>query len=407
MHIRPLISGQERQKSCHPQGDIMRLPAIFAGLSRRIGPLMLCATLAACGGGVAVGFGYTDYDDDHHDRPNRPDRPTAETGIFLIAGGLCPTCGGSLDGSGSSARFDGPDGIVSAPDGNLYVAEKNSATIRKVSTQGVATTFAGSVGAIGSSDGAGSGARFNAPTRIEADADGNVYVTDTGNSTIRKITAAGAVSTLAGAAGACGSADGDARTARFCSPQGIALDRQGNLYVADTLNHTIRRIDRANVVTTIAGAAGQCGSSDGRGGAARFCEPQDIDVDSAGYLYVADTANSTIREIAPNGEVRTIAGAAGQCGSADGTAGSARLCRAAGLTLDGTGNMYVADTGNGTIRRITVSNAVSTVIGVPGSQNNVLGPLPGGLNAPRGITALGAGTLAVTSQNLVLKLVPR
>ena len=393
----------------------MRLPSFVPALrrhARRLGPLVLCATLAACGGGVAIGFGYSDYDDDYHDKPDRPDhdRPNAETGIFLIAGGLCPTCSGSLDGSGSAARFNAPEGIVNAPDGNLYIAEKNSATIRRVSPQGVAVTFAGSVGAIGNSDGAGTAARFNSPTRIEADADGNLYLTDTGNSTIRRISAAGAVTTLAGAAGQCGSLDGDARTARFCSPQGITLDRQGNLYVADTLNHTIRRIDRANVVTTVAGVAGSCGSSDGRGGAARFCEPQDIEVDNAGYLYVADTGNSTIREIAPDGEVRTIAGAAGQCGSADGnggTTGSARLCRAAGLTLDGAGSLFVADTGNGTIRRINTANTVSTVAGVPGSQANVLGPLPGGLNAPRGLAAFGAGALALTSQHLVLKVVPR
>ncbi|KQQ91721.1 SMP-30/gluconolactonase/LRE family protein [Massilia sp. Leaf139] len=392
----------------------MRLPDLLhvfslalRRLARRLGPLVLCGALAACGGGVAIGFGYSDYDDDHHDRPDNPPPPAGEPGIFLVAGGLCPNCGGSLDGSGSNARFDGPEGIVTAPDGNLYVTEKNSATIRRVSPQGVAVTFAGSAGAIGSLDGAGTGARFNSPTRIEADADGNLYVTDTGNSTIRRISAAGAVTTLAGAAGQCGSADGDARNARFCSPQGIALDRQGNLYVADTLNHTIRRIDRANVVTTIAGTAGSCGSTDGRGAAALFCEPQDIDVDSAGFLYVADTANSTIREISPAGEVRTIAGAAGQCGSADGTLNNARLCRAAGLALDGAGSLFVADTGNGTIRRIDISNKVSTVIGVPGNQNNVLGPLPGGLNAPRGITAFGAGALAVSVQNLVLKVVPR
>ena len=375
---------------------------------RRCGSLMLCMALAACGGGVSVGFGYTDYDDDD-DRPHGPgqERPPGDTGVFLIAGGLCPQCGGSQDGSGSNARFDGPEGVVLAPDGNLYVAERNSATIRKVTPQGVAVTLAGGTGAIGSQDGAGSSARFNTPTRLEADADGNLYVTDTGNSTIREISPAGAVVTLAGAAGQCGSMDGNAGAARFCSPQGITLDRQGNLYVADTLNHTIRRIDRANNVTTIAGVAGSCGSSDGRGNAARFCEPQDIEVDEDGWLYVADTANSTIREISPSGEVRTLAGAAGQCGSADGPLAAARFCRAGGVTIDGAGNLFVADTGNGTIRRIDTRGTVSTVIGVAGSQNNVLGPLPGGLNAPRGIAVLGAGTLAATSQNLVLRLVPR
>ncbi len=390
-------------------------PTIFAPLLRflrrsgvRIGALLLSTVLAACGGGVSLGFGYVDYDDDH-DYPHKPDWPgggsASDPGIFLIAGGLCPTCGGSLDGSGSAVRFDAPEGIVLGPDGNLYVAERASGTIRKVSQQGVAVTLAGSAGAPGSADGAGGAARFNAPTRLEADIDGNLYVTDSGNSTIRQVSAGGAVTTLAGAAGQCGSQDGSAGNARFCNPQGITLDRNGNLYVADTMNHTIRRIDRNNAVTTVAGVAGACGSADGRGNAARFCEPRDIEVDD-GYLYVADTANSTIREISPSGEVRTIAGAAGQCGTADGPGASARFCNAAALTMDGAGTLFVADTGNGSIRRIATSGTVSTVVGTPGTQNVVLGPLPGSLNAPRGITVLAAGSLAATSQNMVLKLVP-
>lgn len=367
------------------------LPAALLGLA-----------VAGCGGDWRVEVG--GHFDDHHDEPPGRQPPPLDAGLFLLAGDVCQ-CGGSLDGTGPSARFDAPEGIVADGSGNLYVAERGSSTIRKISAQAVATTLAGAAGTPGAADGVGAGARFSAPTRLEAGRDGNVYVTDTGNSTIRKVSPEGVVTTLAGRAGVCGSQDGIGTGAQFCAPQGIVLDRSGNLYVTDTGNHTVRRIDPSGMVTTVAGAPGVCGSQDGRGGAAHFCAPQDIDLDDDGNLYVADTANSTIRRITPGGEVSTIAGSAGDCSARDGDGFGARFCRPGGIKRASWGDLYVADTGNSTVRRISPRGTVSTVAGVPRRPGVVLGPLPGGLDGPQGIAIIGPDTLAVTSHNLVLKLV--
>ena len=173
---------------------------------------------------------------------------------------------------------------------------------------GVVTTLAGLAGSQGSADGTGSAARFAWPIGVAVDSTGNVYVADNGNDTIRKVTPAGVVTTLAGLAGSSGSADGTGSAARFYGPSGVAVDSAGNVYVADTGNYTIRKVTPAGVVTTLAGLAGTEGSADGTGSAARFSYPSGVAVDSAGNVYVADTGNNTIRKVTPAGVVTTLAG---------------------------------------------------------------------------------------------------
>lgn len=385
------------------------LPARTTRVTRWVMPALLSLAAAGCGGGwVTVGYyddGMGPHEHDHDQPPpKQPDPAPSGTGLFLFAGDVCQ-CEGALDGTGPSARLDGPAGITTDSRGNLFVAERNSSTIRKVTPQAVVTTVAGTAGTQGSSDGVGQGARFNGPTKLQVDRNGVLYVADAGNSTIRRVSPEGVVTTLAGTAGVCGSIDGIASRAQFCNPQGIALDQRGNLYVADTQNNTVRRIDAAGNVTTIAGTPGVCGSADGRGTAARFCQPQAIALDTLGYLYVADTANSTIRIISPRGDVSTLGGRPNDCGSADGNAVTSRFCRPADVEVDALGNLYVADTGNATIRKISTRGTVSTVAGVAGRNGTVLGPLPGGLDKPQGMAVTDRNTLVVTSNNLLLKLV--
>jgi len=384
--------------STHP----LRRAGLLAALLATLG-------LASCGGDVGIGIGVVWHSDDrpwpnHPDWPSWPDRPQGATGLFPIAGDICGVCTGSRDGTGSAARFNGPEGIAADAGGNLYVAEPASATIRKVTPQGAVTTLAGTAGAVGYADGNGGAARFNQPSRLETDAQGNLYLTDTGNSVVRKITPGGAVGTLAGN-GTCGSVDGRTTSAQFCNPKGIALDRSGNLWVADTGNHTVRRIDPNGNVSTVAGSPGVCGSANGRGDVARFCNPQDVDVDEWGNVYVVDTGNSTVRMINPRGEVTTLAGQAGQCGAVDGSTTVSRLCAPSGIAIEGN-DLYIADTGNGTVRRINLDNVTSTVAGVAGRQEVAFGALPGGLDHPTGVARAPDGSFALTTHNLVVKLLP-
>ncbi|MEW6203079.1 MAG: fibronectin type III domain-containing protein [bacterium] len=266
---------------------------------------------------------------------------------------------GYQDATGTSAQFNAPNGIAVDTSGTIYIADTNNHRIRKVTASGVVTTFAGS-GTAGLADGTGTSAQFWSPVRVAVDSSGNVYVADLNNHSIRKITSVGDVTTFAGS-GTNGFADGTGTSAQFTSPWGIAVDSAGNVYVADTGNHRIRKITPAGVVTTLAGS-GTAGYADGTGASAQFNNPEGVAVDSSGNVYVADTTNERIRKITPAGDVTTLAGSGTQ-GFADGTGTSAQFFTPSGITIDSAGTLYVADVDNNRIREITPAGVVTTLAG--------------------------------------------
>lgn len=287
---------------------------------------------------------------------------------------------GYADGNGTSAQFNVPAGLAKDASGNLFVADRDNHRIRKITPAGVVTTFAGS-GIAGLQDGTGTAAKFNQPYGLTIDAAGNLYVADRLNFCIRKITPAGVVTTLAGSIN--GYADGTGTAAQFSELYGITADGSGNLYVPDFFNQRIRKITTAGVVTTFAGS-GSTGFTDGAGAAAFFNYPFQITIDVSGNLYVADYYNHAIRKITAAGAVTTLAGK-GTPGADDGTGTSASFRQPAGLAVDGSGNVYVADAFNNKVRRITASGVVTTIAGGSG---------PGNANGT-GTTALFDGPLGI------------
>lgn len=303
-------------------------------------------------------------------------RKISPTGVVTTLAGSAGVPG-YADGTGSAARFDHPSGIAIDRNSVLYVADTNNSVIRKITLAGVVTTVAGIPGVTGSSNNTtGTLATFNHPLGIATDGVDNVYVADTGNSLIRKVAVQtlnppSPVTTVAGIAGTTGSADNSTGAlATFNHPTGLTVNHNdGNIYVADTDNSVIRRISNATTnkpVTTLAGTAGTTGSTDGTGSVARFNFPRGIDLDSTGTIYVADTGNSTLRKVTVTGVVTTLAGIAGTTGSVDGTLAQARFNAPRGVALDSFNNLYVADAGNSTLRKITTAGAVTTLSGTVG-----------------------------------------
>jgi sugar lactone lactonase YvrE len=361
---------------------------------------------------------------------------------------------GSADGTGPNARFNFPAGVAVDAASNTYVADSQNCTIRKVAPTGATTTLAGSAGNLGAVDDSGASARFTYPQGIAVDNAGTVYVADTGNSTIRQITPAGVVTTLAGSAGTIGSSNGIGTSARFNLPAALAVDAAGTLYVADTDNSTIRMLTRLGtnwVVTTLAGTPNANANQDGTNANARFYQPTGIAVDTNRNLYVADTGNGLVRKITPVGTnwvtttlattsfpggiavdmganlyvansanntlqvlrpsgtnwlAGALAGSAGVAGSADGT-NTARFNYPRGVAVASNSLLSVADSLNNTIRQVTAAGVVSTLAGTAGGPGTNDGlQSQASFNAPLGLAVDAGGTIYVAdSQNDIIRSV--
>jgi sugar lactone lactonase YvrE len=310
--------------------------------------------------------------------------------------------GGSL----SDARFVSPASIGIDMFGTMWVADMGASTIRRIA-KGIVATIAGEPGVTGSEDGPAAAAELNHPRALTVGpGGGTVYIADTDNQLIRVLYPAGNgiyfgpfMATLAGSAGQRGTTDAVADKARFTSPGGVGLSSNYTIYVGDSGTDRIRSLTQlSSDVHSVAGTATTAGATDGPANTAQFNGPTGVAVDTAGNVFVADTDNDLIRRIGTDGVVSTVAGAPGTAGFADGIGSAARFDHPTSLAFDALGNLYVADTGNHAIRRIAPSHLVSTMIGtgVPGHKNGA--GTTAMLSSPSGIAFDLSGTLYIADR---------
>jgi len=291
-----------------------------------------------------------------------------ETATFAGTGGA-----GSTDGNGTSASFNQPLGATVDPSGNIFIAEAGSHIIRKITPAGQVSIFAGNYSQGFVNNTTGTSASFYHPVGLASDASGNIYVADEDNNVIRMITPGGAVSTFAGN-GSQGINTGTvaAASATFKYPCGVAVDGSGNVYVADSYNNLIRKISGGMVSIFAGNVSGTAGTADGQGTAASFNQPFSVVTDAAGNVYVTDRVGAKIRKITPSGLVSTLAGS-GTAGYLDASSGTtAQFNAPTGLAIDKAGNLYVTDESNNRIRKVTPAGAVTTLSGT-GAQGSANG----------------------------------
>ncbi len=304
---------------------------------------------------------------------------------------------GSVNGVGTTASFSAPIGLAVDSQNNIFVTDTNNHLIRKITPNGMVTTFAGSVQ--GYADGTGITAKFSYPYGITIDSEDNLYVTDPNNYKIRKITSAGVVSTIAGSSQ--GYTDGVGTLAKFHSPAGITIDSNNILYVADQKNNRIRKITPNGEVSTYSGSTQ--GYVDGARASAKYYWPAGITIDSEDNLFIADSYNNKIRKIDTNGNVSTLAGTT--LGFDNGAGTLAKFHYPLGICVDAQNNIYTADYGNDKIRKIDENNEVSTLAGSSRGYLEGIGSTAR-YNRPFGITVDSNGTIFVadTFNNRVRKI---
>ena len=304
--------------------------------------------------------------------------------ISTVAGGTFSGFGGD-GGAATAALLRNPSGVALDGSGNLYIADYNNHRIRKVDSAGVITTVAGRE-------------QLSGPRDVAPDGAGNFYIADTENHRIHKVDSAGVISTVAGSGTAGFSGDGDPATeAQLNRPVGVAADGAGNLYIADRNNHRVRKVDSAGVISTVAGGSGLLLGDGGAATAARLISPEGVALDGAGNLYIADQGYDRIRKVDTAGEITTVAGGSGLLLGDGGAATAAQLNSPRAVAPDGSGNLYIADGGNNRIRKVDSAGEITTVAGdgTRGYSGDGGAATAAQLDSPNGVAPDGAGNLYI------------
>ena len=352
--------------------------------------ILLACVLSGCGGGSGGSYG----------NPVGPSSPLINT---LVGTGVAGYTGDG--GPAQSAEIDSPYGVSVEASGNIYIADTGNSVIRRIDSAGKITTIAGNgiKGYSGDTGPATSAALFS-PYRAVADQAGNVYIADFYNNRIRKVDTSGTITTVAGTGTQGYNGDGiPATTAQLSLPAAVAVDTAGNIYIVDTWNNRIRKIDPSGTINTIAGTGfpGVLGDG-GPATSAQVNEPEGIAVDSSGNVYIADYGNSKIRKIDTTGTINTFAGR-GETGFGGdgGPAVAATLNLPTGVAVDRAGNVYIADYQNSCIRKVDTSGTITTIAGtgVSGFSGDGGSPASAALSLPQDVAVDSAGHVYIADTN--------